>query len=38
MGRPSMLEVEADIAAGAVRAVRVGGDSVLIAEGTMAIR
>ncbi|MCY7380903.1 MAG: PhzF family phenazine biosynthesis protein [Gemmatimonadaceae bacterium] len=37
MGRPSMLEVEADVSDGAVRAVRVGGDSVLVSEGTMAI-
>lgn len=37
MGRPSMLEVEVDVARGAVTAVRVGGDSVLISEGTMAI-
>ena len=37
MGRPSMLEVEADLAGGAVTAVRVGGDSVLVCEGTMSI-
>jgi trans-2,3-dihydro-3-hydroxyanthranilate isomerase len=37
MGRPSILEVEADVAAGAVAAVRVGGASVLVSEGTMAI-
>jgi trans-2,3-dihydro-3-hydroxyanthranilate isomerase len=37
MGRPSMLEVEADVARGAVTAVRVGGDTVLVSEGTMAI-
>ena len=37
MGRPSMLEVEADVAAAAVTAVRVGGNSVLVSEGTMAI-
>jgi trans-2,3-dihydro-3-hydroxyanthranilate isomerase len=37
MGRPSMLDVEADVAQGAVTAVRVGGDTVLMSEGTMAI-
>jgi trans-2,3-dihydro-3-hydroxyanthranilate isomerase len=37
MGRPSMLEVEADVAGGAVTAVRVGGASVLVCEGTMEI-
>ena len=37
MGRPSMLEVEADVAGGTVSAVRVGGATVLVCEGTMAI-
>lgn len=37
MGRPSIIEVEADVANGQVTAVRVGGASVLVAEGTMAI-
>jgi trans-2,3-dihydro-3-hydroxyanthranilate isomerase len=37
MGRPSILEVEADVAGGAVTAVRVGGASVLVCEGTMEI-
>jgi trans-2,3-dihydro-3-hydroxyanthranilate isomerase len=37
MGRPSMLEVEADVAGGAVTAVRVGGASVLVSDGTMEI-
>jgi trans-2,3-dihydro-3-hydroxyanthranilate isomerase len=37
MGRPSMLDVEADVALGTVTAVRVGGDTVLVSEGTMAI-
>lgn len=37
MGRPSMLEVEADLSGGLVAAVRVGGASVLVSEGTMAI-
>jgi len=37
MGRPSILEVEADVTGGAVTAVRVGGASVLVCEGTMEI-
>jgi trans-2,3-dihydro-3-hydroxyanthranilate isomerase len=37
MGRPSMLEVEADVAGGAVTAVRVGGATVLVCDGTMEI-
>jgi trans-2,3-dihydro-3-hydroxyanthranilate isomerase len=37
MGRPSMLAVEADVAAGAVTAVRVGGATVLVSEGRMTI-
>jgi trans-2,3-dihydro-3-hydroxyanthranilate isomerase len=37
MGRPSMLEVEADLSTGGVTAVRVGGASVLVCEGTMEI-
>lgn len=37
MGRPSIIDVEADVANGEVTAVRVGGASVLVAEGTMAI-
>ena len=37
MGRPSILEVEADIAGGAVGAVRVGGASVMVCEGSMRI-
>jgi trans-2,3-dihydro-3-hydroxyanthranilate isomerase len=37
MGRPSMLEVEADVVGGAVAAVRVGGASVLVCDGTMEI-
>ena len=38
MGRPSILDVEADLADGLVTAVRVGGASVLVCEGTMEIR
>ena len=37
MGRPSMLEVEADVADGGVTAVRVGGATVLVCEGEMSI-
>ena len=37
MGRPSMLEVEADVAGGTVTAVRVGGSSVVVCEGMMEI-
>ncbi len=37
MGRPSLLEVEADLDGDAVTAVRVGGASVLVCEGAMAI-
>jgi trans-2,3-dihydro-3-hydroxyanthranilate isomerase len=37
MGRPSILEVEADVAGGAVTAVRVGGASVVVSEGMMEI-
>ena len=37
MGRPSILEVEADISAGNVTAVRVGGASVVVSEGLMEI-
>jgi trans-2,3-dihydro-3-hydroxyanthranilate isomerase len=33
MGRPSILEVEADKRGGAIIAVRVGGDSVLVSRG-----
>lgn len=35
MGRPSRLEVEADVVAGEVKEVRVGGASVLISSGTL---
>ena len=37
MGRPSILEVEADVTGGQVTAVRVGGATVLVCEGTMLI-
>lgn len=37
MGRPSILEIEADKSNGATTAARVGGQSVLVSEGTMAL-
>lgn len=37
MGRPSVIDVEADMQAGALVAVRVGGSSVLVSEGVMTI-
>lgn len=37
MGRPSILEIEADKSNGRITAVRVGGRSVLVSEGTMAL-
>jgi trans-2,3-dihydro-3-hydroxyanthranilate isomerase len=37
MGRPSLLETEVDKRGGAVVAVRVGGSTVLVSEGTMEV-
>src|SRR5215468_6522244 len=37
MGRPSILEVEADKQAGKITAARVGGRTVMVCEGTMTI-
>lgn len=37
MGRPSILDVEADVADGKVTGVRVGGSSVLVMEGTLRV-
>lgn len=37
MGRPSILEVEADKKNGAVTAARVGGTTVVVCEGTMTL-
>jgi len=37
MGRPSILHVEVDRAAGAITAVRVGGSTVLMAQGSMLV-
>ncbi len=38
MGRPSRLQIEAHKAGGAIDAVRVGGATVLVSEGTMMVR
>lgn len=37
MKRPSILEIEADVAAGEITDVRVGGSTVIVCEGTMEI-
>ncbi len=37
MGRPSRIEIEADKAAGAITALRVGGNSVFMTEGTLSL-
>ena len=37
MGRPSILDVEVDKKDGAITAVRVGGESVVMSEGTMRL-
>ena len=37
MKRPSFLDIEADVARGEITAVRVGGASVIVSEGTMLI-
>ncbi len=37
MGRPSILKLEVDVAGGEIRAVHVGGATVLVCEGTMEI-
>ena len=33
MGRPSRLEIEADKSGGAITAIRVGGNAVMVSEG-----
>lgn len=38
MGRPSRLEIEADKRDGAITAVRVGGNAVLMSEGRLRVR
>lgn len=35
MGRPSLIEMEVDVAKGQLHAVRIGGSAVLIGEGTL---
>ncbi|HZA95112.1 MAG TPA: PhzF family phenazine biosynthesis protein [Burkholderiaceae bacterium] len=37
VGRPSRIELEADVCDGAVQAVRVGGASVMVSEGTLRL-
>ena len=37
MGRPSLIKLEIDIADGDIAAARIGGDAVVIAEGTLEI-
>lgn len=37
MGRPSLLEIEADVMGGVVTAARVGGHSVIVGEGTLRL-
>ena len=37
MGRPSQIEVEADKQAGAITAIRVGGNAVVVAEGEIEV-
>jgi len=37
LGRPSLLYLEADVADGAVRAVRLGGTAVPVSEGTLGV-
>jgi trans-2,3-dihydro-3-hydroxyanthranilate isomerase len=37
MGRPSLIDLEADVAGGRIAAVRVGGRSIRVAEGTIDI-
>ncbi len=37
MGRPSILEVEADKADGKITAIRVGGSSVMVSQGEMTV-
>jgi trans-2,3-dihydro-3-hydroxyanthranilate isomerase len=37
MGRPSRIEIEADKAAGEIAAIRVGGNAVMVMEGTLSL-
>ena len=35
MGRPSLIALEVDIEGGEIAAARIGGDAVIVAEGTL---
>lgn len=37
MGRPSLITLEIDVEKGALAAARIGGDAVVVAEGTLAV-
>jgi trans-2,3-dihydro-3-hydroxyanthranilate isomerase len=37
MGRPSRIDIEADKLAGAITAIRVGGNAVMVSEGTLTL-
>jgi trans-2,3-dihydro-3-hydroxyanthranilate isomerase len=37
MKRPSLIRLELDVDAGAIQAARIGGDAVIVAEGTLAV-
>ena len=37
MGRPSLITLEMDVEKGALAAARIGGDAVVVAEGTLAV-
>jgi trans-2,3-dihydro-3-hydroxyanthranilate isomerase len=37
IGRPSRIELEADVREGTVQAVRVGGASVMVSEGVLKL-
>lgn len=37
MGRPSRIEIEADKSAGAITAIRVGGNAVMVSEGMLSL-
>lgn len=37
MGRPSLIELEADRSGGRITAVRVGGETVMVSEGTITV-
>jgi trans-2,3-dihydro-3-hydroxyanthranilate isomerase len=37
MGRPSSIDIEADVRAGKVAAIRVGGRAVVVSRGTLTV-